>query len=168
MSAPRKLTLRNKIGYGFGHVMNDLCASVWVTYLLVFLVQVVKLEKTLAGIVILVGQACDGISTIFIGYFSGVKYDLWLCNTLGNKLAWHIIGSIFLGLSHPFLFKPVFDYTNMSDQVAVFFYFCFFTMTTDFGWSIVENAHLAIIPELTSSQNEKTGLVAIRYVLMFF
>jgi len=165
MTAPKKLTLRNKIGYGFGHVMNDLTASVWVTYLLVFLVQVVKLEKTLAGIVILVGQASDGISTIFIGYFSGFKYNLWLCNKVGNKLAWHVIGSIFLGLSHPFLFKPVFDYTNIGDQTAVFLYFCFFTTTTDFGWSIVENAHLAIIPDLTSSQNDKTGLVAIRHAI---
>ena len=34
------LSLGQKLGYGLGHVLNDLCASMWFTYLLLFFQQV--------------------------------------------------------------------------------------------------------------------------------
>ena len=141
-----KLPLRTKIGYGFGHMMNDLVGAAWVTYLLVFLVQIIKLEKTLSGIILYIGQFCDGIATLFIGYFSGFKYDLWLCNKLGNKRSWHAIATVILLFSCPFLFNPVFDYTA-ADQASLFTYYAFFVVCTAFGWAVTENSHLAIIPD---------------------
>ena len=30
------LTKKQKFGYGTGHVLNDLCASMWFSYLLIF------------------------------------------------------------------------------------------------------------------------------------
>jgi hypothetical protein len=35
MSDENVLTKRKKLGYGLGHILNDLCASMWFTYLLV-------------------------------------------------------------------------------------------------------------------------------------
>ena len=35
-----ELSLGQKLGYGLGHVLNDLCASMWFTYLLLFFHQV--------------------------------------------------------------------------------------------------------------------------------
>lgn len=37
-----KLSPITKLSYGVGHVYNDLCASMWFTYLLVFFQQVSK------------------------------------------------------------------------------------------------------------------------------
>ena len=34
------LRLGQKLGYGLGHVLNDLCASMWFTYLLLYFHQV--------------------------------------------------------------------------------------------------------------------------------
>lgn len=31
------LSLLQKLGYSVGHVMNDLCAAIWFTYLLVYM-----------------------------------------------------------------------------------------------------------------------------------
>ena len=31
-----RLPWRLKLGYGMGHILNDLCASMWFTYLLLF------------------------------------------------------------------------------------------------------------------------------------
>jgi len=36
------LSMRQKLSYGVGHVLNDLCASMWFSYLLVFLHEVGK------------------------------------------------------------------------------------------------------------------------------
>lgn len=33
-----------RLAYGVGHVQNDLCASMWFTYLIVFLTKVLKFD----------------------------------------------------------------------------------------------------------------------------
>ena len=38
--AKKKLPFRLVLGYGLGHVFNDVCASLWFTYLLIFLQKV--------------------------------------------------------------------------------------------------------------------------------
>lgn len=50
------------IGYGVGHFYNDLCASMWFTYLLLFLEKVVNMKSSVAGLIMLIGQ----VSTLFI------------------------------------------------------------------------------------------------------
>jgi Na+/melibiose symporter-like transporter len=35
MADENVLTRKKKFGYGLGHILNDLCASMWFTYLLV-------------------------------------------------------------------------------------------------------------------------------------
>ena len=39
-AAASKLPFRQLLGYGLGHVFNDICASLWFTYLLIFLQKV--------------------------------------------------------------------------------------------------------------------------------
>ena len=38
-----------------------------------------------------------------------------------------------------------------------------FVVVFQFGWAATQISHLAMIPELTPSQDERTGLTAIRY-----
>ncbi len=64
------LSVKKKAGFGLGHVLNDLCASMWFTYLLLFFHRVLQFENIYAGYVLLIGQIADGISTTFVGYFS--------------------------------------------------------------------------------------------------
>ena len=40
-----KMNLKTKIGFGFGHVLNDLCASMWFTYLLVYFSKVRTIDR---------------------------------------------------------------------------------------------------------------------------
>ena len=40
ISGGNKLPIRLVLGYGLGHVFNDVCASLWFTYLLIFLQKV--------------------------------------------------------------------------------------------------------------------------------
>jgi hypothetical protein len=44
--AGNQLTWLQILGYGTGHVFNDICASMWFTYLLLFFQEV---EKKLQG-----------------------------------------------------------------------------------------------------------------------
>ena len=63
------------------------------------------------------GQLADGASTVFVGYFSDAKDDLFLCNRIGNRKAWHLIGSMCVLISFPFIFVPCIQ-CSMSHQSA--------------------------------------------------
>lgn len=70
-----KLPWRTRICFSVGHVLNDLCASMWFTYLLVFFHLVLKFDNSLSGIILLIGQIADGIATPFVGLQVGEAYS---------------------------------------------------------------------------------------------
>ena len=43
------------------------------------------LHNLFIGVILLIGQLADGFSTVFVGYFSDTKDDLWLCNKIGKR-----------------------------------------------------------------------------------
>ena len=45
-----------KLAYGVGHFLNDVCATVWFSYTLLFFQRVLCFPSSLAGIVVLTGQ----------------------------------------------------------------------------------------------------------------
>ncbi|CAM6114881.1 unnamed protein product [Calypogeia fissa] len=64
--------------YGTGHVLNDLTAACWFTYLLIFLTDV-GLSPKQAGAVMLSGQVADGFATILVGQLSSPdSYVFWI------------------------------------------------------------------------------------------
>lgn len=51
-----RIPLRIQLAYGVGHVLNDICASMWFTYLLVFFHLVLQFDNWEAGLILLIGQ----------------------------------------------------------------------------------------------------------------
>lgn len=160
------LPLFKKFGYGLGHVLNDLCASMWFTYLLLFFHQILYFENTYAGIILLVGQVADGASTTIVGSLcdGDSQEGGWLCKRYGRRKSWHLVGTICVLTSFPFLFMACLGCAK-SDEWAQLVYYSAFAVIFQFGWASVQISHLALIPCLTSSQNERTGLTAIRYAM---
>ena len=161
-SKPPKLSWSKKLSYGLGHVFNDLCASMWFTYLLPFFQQVLGFDAMFAGVILLTGQLADGISTLFVGYFSDKGDDLWLCSRYGKRKTWHLIGTICVVLSFPFIFMPCIECAD-SDQSTQLAYYLVFVVVFQFGWAATQISHLAMIPDLSSCTHERTGLTSVRY-----
>jgi len=163
------LPLRKKLAYGLGHIQNDLCASMWFTYLLLFFHQVLNFNNIYSGIILLVGQIADGVSTTIVGALcdGNSEEGAWLCRKYGQRKAWHLIGTLCVTLSFPFLFQSCLGGQD-SDEWAQLIYYSAFAIVFQFGWASVQISHLALIPAITSSQNERTGLTAIRYGLTVF
>ena len=76
---PIPLPWSTKLAYGTGHILNDLCASMWFTYLLLFFEKVLLFDTINSGVVLTVGQIADGIATLLVGYFSDKDINLRLC-----------------------------------------------------------------------------------------
>ncbi|XP_032382107.1 major facilitator superfamily domain-containing protein 12 [Etheostoma spectabile] len=85
--ADRSLSVCRRLCYAAGHFLNDLCASMWFTYLLVYLHSVLGFRSTYAGVLLLIGQIADGVCTPLVGY----EPDRIACFD-GKKKSWHLLG----------------------------------------------------------------------------
>ena len=159
-----RVPMLKRIGFGMGHVLNDMCAAMWFTYLLIFFHKVLGFENVLAGALLALGQLADGISTVFVGIFSDRSVDYWMCNRYGNRKSWHFVGTLCVLLGFFFVFSPCLQCEDSSQQVKMVYYGGFI-LILQFGWAAVQLSHLAMIPELTSSESEYTLLTSIRYDL---
>jgi len=153
----RPLSWRTRICYGVGHVLNDLCASMWFTYLLVYLHKVVKFSNATAGTLLLIGQVADAMCTPLVG----IESDRTGRFKYGRRKIWNLVGVTSVALSFPFVFNPCLGCEN-SEQWAKFIYYTPFIVIFQFGWAASQISHLSLIPELTEDENEKCGLNAIR------
>jgi len=156
-----RLSLWRKLAYGVGHVFNDLCASMWFTYTLIFFNKVILFSSSDAGMIVLTGQIADGLSTPFVGYFSDRGDNFWICK-YGRRKTWHLIGTLCTVASFPFIFTPCLGCQH-SDAWAQMFYYSAFVIIFQFGWAAVQISHLSLVPELTPDEHERTSLLAIRY-----
>lgn len=154
------LPLRARLAYSVGHVLNDLCASMWFTYLLVYLTFVRQFRSTLAGALLLVGQVADALATPFVGIESDRDDDFWLCR-YGRRKTWHLVGTLCVVGSFPFLFaRPLGG--QGSSQEAEFVYYAALIIIFQLGWASTQVSHLSLIPDLTPIPHERVELNALR------
>lgn len=158
--AQDQLNLAKKLSYGVGHVLNDLSASMWFSYLLIYLHRVVNFENATAGYMMLLGQVADAFSTAFVGFESD-RTKSGICN-YGRRKSWHLIGLICTLISFPFMFNLCPTCEN-TDEWLRFYYYAPFVVIFQFGWAATQISHLSLIPQLTTCDNERVALNAIRY-----
>ena len=156
-----KVPILVKLAYGTGHILNDMCASMWFTYLLIYFHKVLNFDHVIGGALLTIGQAADGLSTLFIGSVSDRDSGLAFCSRYGNRKTWHLIGTICVLFSFAFIFSKCIHCEDASSS-AQMVYYASFIIIFQFGWAATQVSHLAMIPELTSCQNEYTSLTSIR------
>lgn len=154
------LSVPQRLSYAVGHFLNDLCASMWFTYLLVFYHSVLGFKNSYAGVLLLVGQIADGVCTPLIGYESDRTPG---CGAYGKRKTWHLVGTVSVLLSFPFIFNQCINCDQSTPQWAGLVYFIPFIVIFQFGWAATQISHLSLIPELVSSEHDKVELTAYRY-----
>ena len=80
----------SKFAFSIGHFLNDLCASVWFSYSLVFYHRIAKFSNSTSGYLLLIGQVADALSTTFVGFASD-RTKLGAC---GKRKSWHLLGTL--------------------------------------------------------------------------
>ncbi|XP_039984136.1 major facilitator superfamily domain-containing protein 12 isoform X2 [Xiphias gladius] len=160
VSPDRSLSVCKRVCYAAGHFLNDLCASMWFTYLLVYLHSVLGLRSTYAGVMLLIGQIADGVCTPLVGYESDRTPGAL---GYGKRKTWHLLGTVCILVSFPFVFSPCLACAESTPQWAQVVYFSPFVIVFQFGWAATQISHLSLIPELVSSEGAKVELTAYRY-----
>lgn len=150
------LTFVQKIGFGLGHVYNDLCAGVWFSYTLLFMQGALKMPGAQAGALVMLGQVGDALATPVVG-IAADKY--------GTKRQWHIAGTGLVFLTFPLIFSLC-PWCSPADAAPFWWpatYFSVSILLFQLGWAIVQITHLAMIPEMSRTRKDRTELTAIRY-----
>uniref|UniRef100_A0A3P9P1C9 Major facilitator superfamily domain containing 12a n=1 Tax=Poecilia reticulata TaxID=8081 RepID=A0A3P9P1C9_POERE len=160
MVDPPSLTAIRKLSYAAGHFLNDLCASMWFTYLLVFYHSVLGFQNTNAGLLLLVGQIADAICTPLVGYESDQTSG---CGNYGKRKTWHLVGTLSVAVSFAFIFNQCLVCDPNTPQWASLIYFAPFIIIFQFGWAATQISHLSLIPELVTCEHAKVELTAYRY-----
>ncbi|XP_072945047.1 major facilitator superfamily domain-containing protein 12-like [Epargyreus clarus] len=159
-------SVKLQLGYGIGHILNDVCASLWFTYFLVFFHLVLEFTASQAGNLMLIGQIVDALSTPFVGYHSD-HTDNSISARYGRRKLWHFFGTFCVLASFPFIFSECIG-CSMTHKWAQMFYFASFIIIFQIGWAAVQISHLSLIPELADDPHTRTHLTAIRYGFTVF
>ncbi|XP_050842033.1 major facilitator superfamily domain-containing protein 12 isoform X2 [Serinus canaria] len=159
-SAGPALPLRARLSFACGHFLNDACSALWFTYLLPFLHAVLGYGHAAAGGLLLAGQAADGLCTPLLGFEADRAHG---CGRCGRRKGWHLAGTTCVLVSFPFVFSPCLACRESTPQWAAFIYYLPFIVIFQFGWAATQVSHLALIPELVSSDHGKVELTAFRY-----
>lgn len=151
-----RLKFTEKLGYGLGHVYNDLCAGVWFSYTLLFMQGALGMASAMAGSLVMVGQVGDALATPVIGC---------LADRYGTKRQWHIGGTVLVLAAFPLIFSwcPGCDVASAAPAWWPPTYFTVVILAFQLGWAIVQITHLAMIPEIARTQTDRADLTAIRY-----
>lgn len=155
-----RLSIFRKLSYGVGHVLNDLCASMWFSYFIIYFHRIVNFDNSLAGYLLLLGQVADAISTTFVGFESDRTQSGFF--NYGRRKSWHLVGCLSVLLSFPFIYNLCPGCVN-SPNWAKFIYYAPFVIIFQFGWASTQISHLSLIPQLTPCENERVALNSIRY-----
>lgn len=150
-----------KLAYGVGHFLNDVCATVWFSYTLLFFQRVLCFPSHLAGAVVLTGQLADGVSTVVIGLMVDRESRSNCCH-YGKRKLWHLMGSLFVTFTVAFIFGPCLGCSQYAKFDQLWFYLVFVVLF-QFGWAAVQISHLSLIPIITESHAQRAELNALRY-----
>ena len=117
-----------------------------------------------------------------------MSYTMYLCiNEIQEKIhatdllflyhklqTWHLIGTVGVLLSYPFLFAPALGITRNEEICEanaeceniklMTIYYSVFSAIHNISWAFVQISHLAMIPEITSSEQQRGFLTTMRNI----
>ncbi|KAH9710405.1 major facilitator superfamily domain-containing protein 12 [Citrus sinensis] len=140
--------------YGSGHMLNDITAACWFTYLLLFLTDI-GLSPRGAAAVMLSGQIADGFATIFIGE---------LIDRFGHFKIWHGAGSVLVAVSFSSVFggcMPCRILSTSTLKVETISY-CVFAAIFNVGWAATQVAHMSMVNCITLNSTSRVVLTSCR------
>lgn len=141
------------LSYGVGHMLNDLTAACWFTYLLIFLTDIGLTPKQAAA-VMMSGQLADAISTLIVGR---------LIDDHGRFKQWHAGGSLLVAVSFSSVFGgcaacaafgPSDAVRTLSYSVSAAVFNC--------GWAATQVSHMSLVNCITANPTSRVALNSCR------
>ena len=148
------LKIRNKLAYGFGSVAYGIKDNGFGYFFLIFYSQVMGVDATLVGLVLLLALIFDAFSDPLIGYFSDNLRGTW-----GRRHPLMYAAALPIAVSYYFVWNP----PASLEGNALFPYMLLMAILVRTLITLYEIPSSALIAELSSDYNERTTLMSYRY-----
>ncbi len=152
--AARKLPLRLKLVHSLGSIAYGVKDNGFSTFLLIFYNQVLGLQATFVSAALMVALFIDALIDPIVGHLSDRTYTRW-----GRRLPWLYAAPIPLGLAWLLLWMP-----PEGAHGHIFLYLIATAVLVRALVSCCEVPSVALVPELTSDYDERTGLMRFRFL----
>ena len=158
------LNIKQRLSCGVGHVFNDLFRHLYMSFEIVFLMQVVELPAFQAGMILLITQVVEAFFSLLIGYLCD-RVDIPLISKrMGRRKSWHLAGTLLMALTLPFLYNKCLLCSNhKAVGWAQFAYYVCISVAGNVSFSVVEINHLSVISAVTRTLQEGMAVNAIRF-----
>ena len=83
-----------------GSIFNDLGRCMFL-YCLLFFMEVVELSAADTGLIILIGQIVDALTSVISGYLGDMVKVPFLSRKIGMRKSWHLVATVFMGIVVP-------------------------------------------------------------------
>lgn len=156
MTAPaRRLSTGTMASYGFGAVAYGVKDAGFGTFLLLFYNQVVGLPSATVGLVIMMALLIDAFVDPAVGFFSDRTRTRW-----GRRHPWMYASALPIMIGWLLLWNPP---SVMSEPQTLVWLFAMAVIVRS-AVSCYEVPSVALTPELTSGYDERTRIMAYRYL----
>ena len=153
------LSLSSKVFFGLGAAAYGVKDQGFNYFLLFFYSQVVGLNATLVGLAIFIALCVDAISDPFVGYASDNITTRW-----GRRHPFMYAAVIPVGLSYFLLWSPPAE----ASPWFLFFYLLGLAVAIRTFITLYEVPSTALVPELSTSYDERTSILSLRYFFAWF
>ncbi|CAI5468942.1 unnamed protein product [Closterium sp. Yama58-4] len=142
------------VAYGTGHMLNDITAACWFTYLLIYLSDI-GLSPQQAGVVMLSGQFADAAATLVAGE---------LIDRFGHYKLWHFGGSVCTVVSFSSVFGGclVCHLLASNSTLVETASYSVFAAVFNCGWAATQVSHMAMVNCLTANPSSRVAMNSCR------
>ncbi|MDQ0838386.1 MFS transporter [Sphingomonas faeni] len=151
----RRLSNGTMASYGFGAVAYGVKDAGFGTFLLLFYNQVVGLPSATVGLVIMMALLIDAFVDPAVGFFSDRTRTKW-----GRRHPWMYASALPIMIGWLLLWNPP---SVMSEPQTLIWLFVMAVLVRS-AVSCYEVPSVALTPELTSGYDERTRIMAYRYL----
>lgn len=149
-----RVSMPNKLAYGFGAVAYGIKDNGFAVFLLLFYNQVVGMPAEQVGLAVLIALVADAFFDPFVGHYSDRTRSRW-----GRRHPWLYGAALPIALTWLLLWNP-----PASDSGWLFGYLVAVAMAVRFSFSSYEVPALAMLPELTRDYHERTEVLRYRFL----